>query len=54
MASANSIVLRNVSKTYRRDDFQIPVLVDLDLTVAEGEFLALMGLRARARRPCST
>lgn len=43
MASGNSIVLQNVSKTYRRDDFQIPVLVDLDLTVAEGEFLALMG-----------
>ena len=38
-----SIVLRGVSKEYRRDEFRIPVLEDLDLTVAEGEFLALMG-----------
>jgi putative ABC transport system ATP-binding protein len=40
---ANSIVLRGVSKEYRRDSFKIPVLEDLDLTVEEGEFLALMG-----------
>ena len=40
---ANSIVLRGVSKEYRRDEFRIPVLEDLDLTVEEGEFLALMG-----------
>ena len=32
-----------VDKEYRRDEFRIPVLVDLDLAVAEGEFLALMG-----------
>ncbi len=30
-------------KEYRRDAFTIPVLVDLDLNVFEGEFLALMG-----------
>jgi putative ABC transport system ATP-binding protein len=40
---ANSIVLRGVSKEYRRDEFRIPVLEDLDLIVEEGEFLALMG-----------
>jgi putative ABC transport system ATP-binding protein len=39
----HSIVLRHVTKEYRRDEFRIPVLVDLDLTVEEGEFLALMG-----------
>ena len=39
----NSIVLRGVSKEYRRDAFRIPVLEDLDLAVEEGEFLALMG-----------
>ncbi|HMB04125.1 MAG TPA: ABC transporter ATP-binding protein [Isosphaeraceae bacterium] len=38
-----SIILRGVAKEYRRDEFRIPVLVDLDLTVEEGEFLALMG-----------
>ncbi len=39
----HSIVLRGVTKEYRRDEFRIPVLVDLDLAVEEGEFLALMG-----------
>ncbi len=43
MGKANSIELRQVDKEYRRDEFVIPVLVDLDLAVAEGEFLALMG-----------
>ncbi|MDR3639458.1 MAG: ABC transporter ATP-binding protein [Isosphaeraceae bacterium] len=38
-----SIVLRGVSKEYRRDAFRIPVLQNLDLSVAEGEYLALMG-----------
>jgi putative ABC transport system ATP-binding protein len=38
-----SIVLNGVTKEYRRDEFRIPVLTNLDLTVAEGEFLALMG-----------
>ena len=42
-AGAQSIVLQGVTKEYRRDEFRIPVLVDLDLTVEEGEFLALMG-----------
>jgi putative ABC transport system ATP-binding protein len=43
MDVAQSIVLQGVTKEYRRDEFRIPVLVDLDLTVDEGEFLALMG-----------
>jgi len=40
---AHSIVLQGVHKEYRRDSFRITVLEDLDLTVEEGEFLALMG-----------
>lgn len=32
-----------VSKMYRRDKFEIPVLNDLSLQVPEGKFLALMG-----------
>ena len=40
---AHSIVLRGVSKEYRRNQFRVPVLEGLDLTVEEGEFLALMG-----------
>jgi putative ABC transport system ATP-binding protein len=43
MAEMPSIVLRGVDKEYRRDEFRIPVLVNLDLSVEEGEFLALMG-----------
>jgi len=43
MGVTHSIVLDKVGKEYRRDAFVIPVLMDLDLTVEEGEFLALMG-----------
>jgi putative ABC transport system ATP-binding protein len=43
MSPTHSIVLQGVTKEYRRDEFRIPVLVDLDLTVEEGEYLALMG-----------
>jgi putative ABC transport system ATP-binding protein len=43
MAEIPSIVLHGVDKEYRRDEFRIPVLVNLDLSVEEGEFLALMG-----------
>lgn len=41
--STYSIELKDVTKEYRRDEFRIPVLVNLDLRVAEGEYLALMG-----------
>lgn len=43
MAAEHAIELQGVSKEYKRDQFRIPVLTDLDLQVAEGEFLALMG-----------
>jgi putative ABC transport system ATP-binding protein len=43
MGKTASIELRAVDKEYRRDAFTIPVLSGLDLTVEEGEFLALMG-----------
>jgi len=35
--------LEGVTKIYRRDSIQIPVLQKLDLEIEEGEFLALMG-----------
>jgi len=41
---ANQIVtVNNVSKSYRRDSMKIPVLENINLSVPEGEFLALMG-----------
>jgi putative ABC transport system ATP-binding protein len=43
MGKVPAIVLLDVSKEYRRDQFQIPVLNDLSLEVSEGEFLGLMG-----------
>jgi putative ABC transport system ATP-binding protein len=43
MSNNASILLRGVDKEYKRDAFKIPVLSDLDLSVDEGEFLALMG-----------
>ena len=43
MGRVPAIALRHVSKEYRRDQIHIPVLSELNLTVEEGEFLALMG-----------
>jgi len=39
----NLIEIRNVTKSYRRDSMEVPVLNNIDLDVADGEFLALMG-----------
>ncbi len=40
----NSIVtIHEVTKSYRRDSIEIPVLQNISLEVREGEFLALMG-----------
>jgi putative ABC transport system ATP-binding protein len=46
MAAAPSppmIEIRNVSKSYRRDSIEIPVLNNISIDVPTGEFLALMG-----------
>lgn len=37
------IQVQNVSKSYWRDSFEVPVLNNLSLDVDQGEFLALMG-----------
>ena len=37
------IRIEDVSKVYQRDTIRIPVLTDVDLEIARGEFLALMG-----------
>jgi putative ABC transport system ATP-binding protein len=37
------VEVRGVSKVYHRDSLEIPVLDGLDVTIEEGEFLALMG-----------
>ena len=40
---AARVEIRRLSKHYVRGDQVIPVLDDIDLDVAEGEFVALMG-----------
>jgi putative ABC transport system ATP-binding protein len=42
MAEA-TVQVQNVSKVYKRDTMQIPVLTNFTLSIPEGEFLALMG-----------
>ena len=37
------IEIKNLSKSYWRDSFEIPVLNDINLSIADGEFLGLMG-----------
>ncbi|MFI5237468.1 MAG: ATP-binding cassette domain-containing protein, partial [Ignavibacteriales bacterium] len=37
------IQVQNVSKSYWRDSFEVPVLNDLSLEVNRGDFVALMG-----------
>ncbi len=44
MAKKTKIVeIRHVNKSYHRGTLTIPVLVDISLDIADGEFLALMG-----------
>jgi putative ABC transport system ATP-binding protein len=40
---ATLVEIKNVTKVYRRDTLEIPVLQNISLDVPEGEFLALMG-----------
>ncbi len=37
------LIIENLSKSYMRGDQEIQVLIDLSLTVEDGEFLSLMG-----------
>lgn len=43
MCQSNIVVIDELSKSYRRGSQEIPVLIDISLTVRQGEFLALMG-----------
>ncbi len=40
---ASIVEVQSVTKTYGRDGLQVPVLENINLSVPEGEFLALMG-----------
>ena len=42
-AAAPIVSIRNLAKAYRRGEQVIPVLVDIDLDIARGDFVALMG-----------
>jgi len=43
MAERPIVAISHLSKSYRRGDQVVPVLHDLSLTIAAGEFIALMG-----------
>jgi len=40
---ASIVEVQNVTKSYGRDGLEVPVLENINLSVPEGEFLALMG-----------
>jgi putative ABC transport system ATP-binding protein len=40
---ATAISVQNLTKSYKRDKMEVPVLNNISLNVEEGEFLALMG-----------
>jgi ABC-type lipoprotein export system ATPase subunit len=37
------VEIRNIFKSYHRENLAVPVLYDITFDIAEGEFLALMG-----------
>ncbi len=43
MAEENLVEIRNLSKSYSRNSYVVPVLADIHLDIKPGEFLALMG-----------
>ncbi len=43
MDTASVVRVRNVSKSYRRGDFTVPVLTGINLDIPRGDFLAVMG-----------
>ena len=46
------VSIKNVVKTYTRGKQKVEVLHRLNLDIASGEFLALMGPSGSARRHC--
>ncbi|HEX7558755.1 MAG TPA: ATP-binding cassette domain-containing protein, partial [Usitatibacter sp.] len=43
MAERPIVSITHLSKSYRRGDQVVPVLQDITLAIAEGDFIALMG-----------
>ncbi|MBP9235054.1 MAG: ABC transporter ATP-binding protein [Hyphomonadaceae bacterium] len=43
MSDSELIVLRNIAKTYRRGDETISIFTDLNLSIPQGDFVAMMG-----------
>jgi len=41
--SKDVVLIKNLSKIFQRDSFSVPALENVNLTIAEGEFLCLMG-----------
>jgi ABC-type glutathione transport system ATPase component len=48
------VEIRGLSKAYQRGGQVVPVLTDINLDIASGDFIALMGPSGSARARCST
>ena len=48
------IEIRDLSKVYERGKQKVEVLHHINLNIAEGDFLALMGPSGSGKLPCST
>ena len=48
------LTMTGLTKTYRTDSVETTALDAIDLDIADGEFVAIMGPSAAASRPCST
>ena len=47
-----ALKMHGVRKTFEAENAPVRALRGVDLTVADGEFVAVMGPRAAASRPC--
>jgi putative ABC transport system ATP-binding protein len=42
--AATMIWMESITKTYRLDDMELPILKGIDLSIEEGEYVAIMGM----------
>lgn len=47
------IHLSRIQRLYRSDEVETTALHDIELDIAQGEFLAIMGHQGAANPPCS-
>jgi putative ABC transport system ATP-binding protein len=48
---ASMISLEDITKTYHLESIDVPVLKRVNLSIAEGEYVAIMGASGSGNRP---